>query len=297
MEVAVFGAGSLGSLIGGLLARHHDVVLVGRDPHVTAIRDDGLHVTGVEDFVVHPDATTDGRELSADLVAVTVKSFDTEAAARDLSTGRFDGVLSLQNGLGNEDVLADHLDCPVLAGATTHGAILQEPGLVEWSGRGEVVLGGWRPAESPLVERTARAFDEAGLDPRVESDMRYELWLKLAVNAAINPITALARVRNGAIRNGPAADLAREAAREVAAVARAQGTDLPADVAVQRVDAVAEATAENRSSMYEDVAAGERTEIDELNGSVVERAGGTDAPVNGLLTALVRAWEVGRGLR
>lgn len=299
MEVVVFGAGNLGSVVGGLLARVHDVTLVGREPHMGAIRTGGLQITGVETFVCHPDTTTDGTGLTADLAVVTVKSYDTATAAETLATGSFDAVLSLQNGLGNEAVLADHLDGPVLAGSTSHGALLREPGRVEWTGRGEVALGAWRPAASPEVGRVAAAFDDAGLDPRAVDDVRAELWLKLAVNTAINPVTALARLPNGAVRSGPAATLARAAAEETARVARAEGIDLPAADAVDQVMAVAEATAENRSSMHEDVVAGQRTEIDQLNGSVVDRAAdhGLDVPVNRTLTALVRAWEAGAGHR
>lgn len=299
MEVVIFGAGSLGSLVGGLLARTHDVTLVGRDPHMAAVDAAGLRVTGHDEFVVHPDTTTDGVSLTADLAVLTVKSFDTADAARALATGDVGAALSLQNGMGNEDVLAAQLECPVLAGSTTHGALLREPGVVEWTGRGDVVLGGWRPPETPLVERTAAAFEEAGLEPRVEADVRRALWSKLAVNAAINPVTALARVENGVLRDGGAADLAHEAARETAAVARGDGIALSDVAAVERVEAVVEATARNRSSMLEDVATGDRTEIDEINGYVVERAEtqGLDVPVNRVLAALVRAWEAGRGLR
>lgn len=297
MDVVVFGAGSLGSLVGGLLARTTDVTLVGRDPHMTAVREDGLRVSGVEEFVAHPAATTDGEGLAADLAVVTVKAFDTPVAARTLATGDIDAVLSLQNGMGNEDLLAEHLDGAVLAGTTTHGALLREPGHVEWTGRGEVVLGGWRPPETPRAEQTAAAFDAGGLQPTVEPDMRTELWRKLAVNAAINPVTALARVQNGALQSGPAAELGREAAREVARLARSNSVELSEATAVARVDAVAAATARNRSSMLEDVAAGERTEIDQITGYVVDQAGTVDVPVNRALTALVRTWEAGRDLR
>jgi 2-dehydropantoate 2-reductase len=299
MGIVDIGAGRRGGVVGGLLTRVHDVTLVGRDPHMRAIREHGLQVTGVEAFDCHPEVTTDGEGLAADLGVVTVKSYDTASAADALATGRFDAVLSLQNGLGNETVLADRLDCPVLAGSTSHGAMLREPGHVEWTGRGEVALGAWQPTETPEVGRVAAAFDDAGLDPRVVEDARAELWLKLAVNTAINPVTALARLPNGAVRSGPPATLARTAARETARVARAEGIDLPDDDTVDRVMAVAEATAENRSSMHEDVVAGHRTEIDQLNGAVVDRAAdhGLEVPVNRVLATLVRAWEVGAGHR
>lgn len=299
MEIVVFGAGSLGSLVGGLLTRAHDVTLVGREPHVSTVRESGLRVTGLEAFTVHPEATTDGTDLRADLAVVTVKGFDTETAAEALSTGTFRAVLSLQNGMGNEDVLAASLECAVLAGTTTHGAILREPGVVEWTGRGTVVVGPWQPPKTPLAEAAGGAFREADLDAEVVTDVRRRLWEKLAVNAAINPVTALARLENGALRSGPAAITANAAARETATVARAAGVDLPDSAAVARAEAVMAATASNRSSMYQDVAAGGRTEIDTITGYVVERAdeNGVEVPVNRTLLALVRAWEAGRGLR
>jgi 2-dehydropantoate 2-reductase len=92
MKVVVFGAGSLGSLLGGLLAREHDVTLIGRDPHVTAIRESGLRVEGAFEATTTPTATTDGTGLSGDVALVTVKAFDTEDAADALASGAFDAV-------------------------------------------------------------------------------------------------------------------------------------------------------------------------------------------------------------
>jgi len=299
MEVVVFGAGSLGSLVGGRLARVHDVTLVGREPHVAAVRESGLRVTGVETFETYPEATTDGTGLRADLAVVTVKAFDTAGAAADLATGSFEAVLSLQNGMGNESVLAAALDDPVLAGTTTDGARRGDPGVVEWTGRGTTVVGPWDPPTSPLTETVGEAFRAAGFDVEVVADVHRRLWEKLAVNAAINPTTALARVENGALRSGPAAETARAAAREAAAVARAEGYDLADDEAVALAAAVIEATAANRSSMCQDVAAGRRTEIDAIGGFLADRADarGVSVPVTRTLLGLVRAWEAGRGLR
>ena len=105
MDICVFGAGSLGSLVGGLLAREHAVTLVGRDPHVATVATEGLDLTGVLSETVHPDAGTTPPDR-ADLAVVTVKAFDTAAAARTLADCDLDCVLSLQNGLGNEATLA-----------------------------------------------------------------------------------------------------------------------------------------------------------------------------------------------
>lgn len=298
MEIVVFGAGSLGSLIGGLLAREHDVTLVGRDPHVRTVREKGLTVTGEFDFRVHPDATTDGTGLAAALVIVTVKSFDTAEAARELATGSFDAVLSLQNGLDNERILAERLD-RVLAGTVTYGARLREPGLVACTGEGEIALGPPEGGESPPAERIAAAFRTADVDAAAVEDVPRRLWLKLAINAGINPVTALARVRNGALADGPGGETARAATHETARVARAEGVRLTDREALSALDSVIDATGENRSSMLQDVEAGRRTEVDAITGAVVRHATdhGIDAPTNRHLLRLMRAWERGRSGR
>ncbi|MFB6108334.1 MAG: ketopantoate reductase family protein [Haloplanus sp.] len=300
MDVLVFGAGSLGSLLGGLLARTHDVTLVGRDPHVRAVREDGLRVDGVETFETRPSATTVGTGHAADLALVTVKAYDTETAAAALATGTFDAVCTLQNGMGNEETLASALDAPILAGTTTLGAKLAEPGRVEWRGRGTVTVGPWR-APATAVDRVASAL-ATDLDVTVADDVRARLWEKLAVNVAINPATALAGVENGALDravDADAASVAETAARETARVARAEGVDLAPEDAVEAVREVVAATARNRSSMCRDVTVGRRTEIDAIGGYVLARARADDVavPVTETLTTLVRAWERGEDLR
>ncbi|WP_207586515.1 2-dehydropantoate 2-reductase [Halomontanus rarus] len=299
MEIVVFGAGSLGSLVGGLLAQVHDVTLVARAAHADAIREHGLELAGEFDAVVHPEVTTDGSDLGADLAVVTVKSFDTEAAARTLSTGRFDAVCSLQNGMGNEAALATHLDAPILAGTATYGAVLREPGVVDCTGLGELVLGPADGGTSPIADRVGSAFDAAGLETVVADDMPRRLWEKLAVNAGINAVTALARTDNGAVLERPATELARAATREVARTARTHDVGLSNREALAAMESVAERTAANASSMRQDVRAGRRTEIDAINGFVVDRAddAGLEVPTNRLLAALIRTWERGRGVR
>ncbi|EMA29332.1 ketopantoate reductase family protein [Halobiforma nitratireducens] len=300
METVVFGAGSLGSLVGGLLAREHDVWLVAREDHARAVRESGLRLRGEFDDRVFPAATSDGRELEADLAVVTVKAFDTGAAADALATGSFDAVLSLQNGMGNEETLAGRLEgTPVLAGTATYGAVRREPGVVECTGRGEIVLGDRTGGVSQPAKEVGEAFTQAGIETAVVDDMPRWLWEKLAVNAGINPITALTATENGAVLGGPANDLAREATAEAARVARECGVAVSDREALEAVETVADATAPNTSSMAQDLQADRRTEIDAINGYVVDRAAerGIEVPTNRVLTALVRTWEHGRGIR
>jgi 2-dehydropantoate 2-reductase len=296
VQVIVFGAGSLGSLVGGLLASVHDVTLVGRDPHVEHVRRDGLRVVGAVEDRVAPAATTTVPDERFDLAVVTVKAFDTGTAADALATADLGAALSLQNGLGNEARLADTLTCPVLAGTCTYGARLVGPGRVECTGRGAVALGPSDGGISTAAENVGEAFRAADIETTVASDMPRRLWEKLAVNAGINAVTALARVENGALLDGPARRPARDAAVEAACVARERGVDLSDEAAATAVERVADTTAANRSSMLQDVDAGERTEVDAINGAVVERAD-QPVPVNETLTALLRAWERERGVR
>ncbi|WP_324665166.1 ketopantoate reductase family protein [Haloarcula sediminis] len=289
MHIAVVGAGSLGSLLGGLLAPEHDVTLVGRDPHMRQVADEGLSVTGVEAFRIHPAARTDVPD-AADLAVVAVKSGDTAAVADQLVDCDLDACLSVQNGMGNEATLADALDCPVLAGTCTYGARLDEPGTVAFTGRGEVVLGARGGGASETADRVGAALADAGVETAVAADMPTRLWAKLAVNAAINAVTALARVENGALADGPGAAVAADAARETARVAREQGVDLTDERAVELTRQVVRDTAANRSSMLQDIESGRPTEIDAINGYVV-RAADDPVPVNETLARLVRTWE------
>jgi 2-dehydropantoate 2-reductase len=296
MEIVVFGAGALGSLVGGLLARDHTVTLVGRDPHVTTVREQGLQVRGAVETTVHPRATTDGTGLDADLAIVTVKAGDTATAGEQLATGNVELVWSLTNGLV-EERLHDSLGDRVLAGTATYGAELPDPGVVRCTGVGELHVGelAWgvddHSEPSRRARRVAAACRVAGLAATADPEMATRRWRKLAVNAGINAVTALARVENAALSE-PTPSVAARAARETARVARASGTDLPDETAVGAVETVAAATADNQSSMLQDVRTGRPTEVDAINGAVVQRGEtlGVDTPTNRTLAELLRLW-------
>lgn len=300
MEIAVVGAGSLGSLVGGILSRVHDVTLVGRDRHVTAVEASGLHVFGAIEHHAEPAAKTTYAGIDPDLVVVTVKSYDTASVAETLAGHPPPTVLSLQNGMGNEEVLAERLgpETTVLAGTATYGAMYRGPGRVECTGVGKIRLGPWEGGRVPVANRVGDAFTAAGFDCTVADDMTRHLWGKLAVNAGINPVTALSRTENGALAEGPLHEVATDATREVARVARSCGVSISEADAVEALDRVVRSTAANTSSMARDVRDGRQTEIDAINGYVVKRAPATlPVPVNGTLYRLLVSWERARGLR
>jgi 2-dehydropantoate 2-reductase len=289
MDITIVGAGSLGSLLGGFLERAHDVTLVGREPHVSAIIRDGLTVSGIQSFSVDPHATTAVPD-STDLAVVAVKSYDTATVATQLADSTVDTCLSVQNGMGNEETLSAELDCPVLAGTCTYGARRETSGTVTYTGEGTVTLGPRTGGESEIGQRIGQAFGQAGISTTVSGAMPTKQWEKLAVNAAINATTALARVENGLLAEGPGWEIATEAASEVARVARTQGIELPDERALELTRQVITDTSGNRSSMCQDIDASNRTEIDSINGYVVDMAE-NPVPVNRTLTNLIRTWE------
>jgi 2-dehydropantoate 2-reductase len=278
----------LGTLLGALLARAGvDVHLVGRESVVRAF-EDGVNVEGIENFVVRPSISTESRD--AEVTLVTVKSYDTSDAADALApvVGAEDTVVSLQNGMGNEEVLDETLEATVLGGTTTYGANLRLKGspYVEYTGRSEVVVGDYRGGSSHEAERVAETLEP--LNSHATDEMDVALWEKLAVNCAINPTTALTRLTNGEAAES-ASDVMRAAVEEVELVAHEQGVSI--EGTPERALEVARATAQNESSTLQDVRAGRRTEIDALNGFVVERARETDTyvPTNETLYSLVKS--------
>ncbi|MEF8773434.1 MAG: 2-dehydropantoate 2-reductase [Halobacteriales archaeon] len=300
MHVMVIGSGAMGALFGGRLAdAGEDVTLVDVwEEHVEAINRNGLEMETPDGEMktIPVDATTDPETVSdVDLALVFVKSTHTEEAVRG-ARDALDGadVLTLQNGLGNPDALADVVDeSQVIAGVTAHGSTLVEPGAIRHAGRGKTRIGRYFDDNGSRVEEVAAAFTDAGIETTVAEDVRSAIWEKILVNVGINPVTALTRVRNGLLaETEPGQRVVRAAVSEAKRVAEAEGVDIEDDV-VEYVLEVAEQTAANKSSMRQDVEAGRTTEIEKLNAAVVRRADehGVAVPVNETLVDLIRLAE------
>ncbi len=300
MRVAIFGVGALGCLFGARLSPHAEVTLVGRWPEqLAALRGGPLHImeAGGGEWDVWLRATDDARAAGpADVALILTKTPKTEAAAQGAARALApDGLaITLQNGLGNLEVLARHVGPEHAAlGVTTQGATLAGPGRLIAAGGGPTALA-TRPAIDGRVRHFADLCARAGVDVRVADDVDALLWGKLAVSAAINPLTALLRVPNGALLESPwARELLRQAADEVAAVAAARGIRLPFDNAGAQAEQVARQTAPNLSSMLQDVLRGAESESEAISGAVVRAAevAGVDVLANRLLYALVRALD------
>lgn len=300
MRIGVLGAGSLGSLVAGRLAASGtDVSILGREnDHLDRIRSHGIVVETPDgtELVGEVEASSDPSVVAGvDALLVCVKSYDTDQALSVVSphlTPDVD-VVTLQNGLGNAETIAEHVpERCIVAGTTTHGATRDGPGLVRHAGGGDTRIGRYYAENDDAVDALAAELTRAGIDTDVVARVRDAVWEKVLVNAGINAATALARVPNGALADGPGARVLREAVQEGVRVAEGDGRDVPDDMVERALD-VAERTATNRSSMRQDLESGGRTEIDALNGELVRRADhlGVRAPVNRTLTDLVKLAE------
>lgn len=295
MEILVFGAGAMGSFFGGLLSRRNRVTLVCRKEHADAIRRSGLRITGKTSLIAHPKVATSIAGIKPpDLVLVATKAYDTASAARSLRRFAARATwLTLQNGLDNAEVLA-RTARRVVAGVTSHGVTFLRPGEIRHAGIGDTAIGAYAGVGDADVEKIRALFDEAGVRARVSQDIRLDLWLKVLVNAGINPLAALTRLRNGYLVSTPplAAALASVIA-EGAAVARAEGVDIGDGEATDLAAKVARRTRENKASMLQDIEHGRRTEIEAITGAILRAAArrGIAAPLNALAYGLVRGLE------
>jgi len=300
MKITIIGAGAMGSLFGALLAESGcDVRLVDVwIEHVKMINEKGLHIERERKRrVVKLKAVAETDRLGqADLIIIFVKSTQTADAAKTAQQimGQTCPVLTLQNGMGNADIIAEAIgaEC-VVAGTTSHGATLLAPGSIRHAGVGPTVIGMWAGGDPSQARVIAETFNAAGIETKVVEEVRSVLWDKLLVNIGINAVTALTGIKNGQILDLEVTKkLSQAAVEEAMAIARMQGVAVRDD-AVAHVLKVAEATGPNRSSMGQDIDNHRQTEIGAINGVVVRegRKCGLETPVNDTLTALIETLQ------
>jgi len=296
MQILVVGAGAMGCLFAARLRRAgFQVVLYEKiASRAKSIQDRGIEVNGISGaYRVKVPAFSESPPVHADWVLLCVKSTDTREAAETVSrwVKPESVVLTLQNGLGNVDILKEIFgEERVLCGVTAEGATVLGAGKIRHAGQGETVIGPVRDRDE-RVQALVSAFNRAGFQTRGAPDVDQLIWGKLIVNVGINALAALTRLKNGRLPQieGTRRIMAR-AVEEAAAVARAKGIELPYADPLDRVVAVCQATAKNVASMLQDVLHEKTTEIDFINGAILREgmALGIDTPVNAVLTALVQ---------
>lgn len=295
MRFLIFGAGALGSLIGALLSQRNEVTLVGRKDHISKIDREGLRISGLTETLARPIAVEKIEDAASyEFIFITVKSYDTKNAMENLaSLGELGTIVTMQNGLGNLEIVEEFAD-RVIGGTTSHGATFREPGEVLHAGIGDTIIGGSKGVSQEDLNLLAEELTACGMKTDVTQNLTGEIWAKAVVNAGINPLTAILRAKNGfLLKHVPLTAILEEACLEAIRVAEARDISLPKDDLVERTKRVVQITAENMSSMFQDVANGKRTEIDSITGEIV-RLGeekGVGTPINSTLLAMVKGIE------
>ena len=301
MRICVVGCGAVGSLFAANLARLDDVEVWAYDlarDHVDAINARGLRLSGAGEVVGRVRATTDAGELPpCDFGIMATKAMHTATAIATTAHAFADGsVASVQNGIGNEESIAEHVR-RVIRGTTFPAGRILGPGHVQWDVKGDTTIGPFEPSPAPLpdVERLADACTRAGMPTAAVEDARGPQWRKLIFNAATNPIGALTGLTHGRVCERP--DLRRLVSGlvdEGKAVAAAQGIELDADPE-ELIDHAArpDVAYDHKASMLQDIEARRATEIDYLNGGIARFGCEHDVPtpLNDAILALVKGME------
>jgi 2-dehydropantoate 2-reductase len=299
--VTIVGCGAVGSLFAANLAQLDDVEVWAFDldrEHVAAINELGLRLSGAGEVVGKLRATTDAAELPpSDFGIVATKCMHTAPAIEATAAAFANGcVCSVQNGVGNEEVLAQHVE-RVIRGTTFPAGRVVEPGHVQWDVKGDTTIGPFEPRPAPMadIEQLADACTRGGMPTQAVADARGPQWRKLIFNAATNPIGALTGLTHGrVVEDAGLRRLVSQLVDEGKAVAAAQGIELDADPE-ELIDHAArpDVAYDHKASMLQDVEALKPTEIDYLNGGISRfgREQSVPTPMNDAVTALIKGLE------
>ena len=304
MKLGVVGSGAVGSLFAAHLATLEDVevwVYDVSEAHVAAINENGLRLTGVGEVLSHPTATTSGRDLPAlDFGIVATKGMHTGAAIEATAHAFTDGaVCSVQNGIGNEEVIAEYVP-RVIRGTTFPAGRVVSPGVVQWDTAGSTWIGPFepKPAKMSEVEELAETLTRAGMHTLALEDARGSQWTKLIFNAASNALCSLTGLPHGrAALHQDVRWVMDEIIEEGKAVAAAIGIEMEKDPAILLEESI-EMALDHKPSMLQDVLAHRPTEIDQLNGGICRFGDelGVATPFNrsawSLLRGLEASWEL-----
>jgi 2-dehydropantoate 2-reductase len=304
MRVTVMGTGGTGGYFGGLLARAgEEVTFVARGAHLAAIRAKGLRVRSrlVGDFTVPARATDDPADSApADLVLFCVKAYDTESAAEQLrpAVGPDTVVLPVQNGIDSAERIGRVVGpAHVIAGLAGVSSVVEAPGVIEHRAGPDVIQFGELDGQpSARTQRIADTLSRAGIKAHVRPDMRVALWEKFVLICGLSGLTALTRLPLGAVLACPETrTLFRQAMEETEAVGRAEGAPVPDGHAERMVQFFEGSDPGIRGSLYYDLAAGRRLEIETLNGTVVRlgRRHGISTPANFAVYASLKPYAEG----
>lgn len=311
MKILIVGPGALGCLFAGYLTKNgQDVWVLDKHPQrAEKIKHNGINIEGINStHNIKVNITTKIEDLKKlDLILICVKSYDTEAAVKSIKplVGETTYVLTLQNGLGNIEAIAEIVgENNVIGGVTSHGSTLLGDGHIKHCGKGETVIGRWQPSGKRqtkqwkiprrTLEDIADVLKDAGFPTKVTDKIKDIMWSKLIINVGINAVTAITRLKNGQIiEHEGARQVLKQAVLEASKIARRKKISLDYSDPVKKVESVCSQTALNMSSMLQDVLKKKKTEVDFINGAIVREGEdlGIPTPVNSVLTDIIKTIE------
>jgi 2-dehydropantoate 2-reductase len=300
MKVCVVGCGAVGSIFAAHLARRGEAEVYAYDvskDHVEAIRRKGLRLSGAADFTAPVHATSDAKEIPVcDFGIIATKSTHTRGAIEQTAHifNESSAVCSVQNGVGNEEIIAERVRY-VIRGTTFPAGHIVEPGHVGYDIAGDTWVGPFEPTNTPMDRVTAFAqlLSRAGLNVIALEDARGAQWTKLIFNASTNPVGALTLLHHGAATRLPATgELFDALIAEGEAVAKAMGIKLHGDARAMVLKG-ANAPGKHKASMFQDVLAKRQTEVDFMNGAIVNWGAkhNVPTPLNKTMWALIKGLE------
>lgn len=301
MKIAIIGAGSMGSLYGAYLHNSgEEVYLINRwEEHINVINTEGLIIEEREKKLkFYPKAVTNSRDIGiVDLAIIFVKSTKTEEAILENKNiiGKNTYVLSLQNGYGNGEKIEKYINKDrIIVGTTGEGCTTIKAGYIKHAGSGDTYIGMFSGKEDSILENLENILNYSGFNVHICKDPSQLIWNKLIINVGINAITAILKIKNGELlKQNTAKSIMKNAVIEAVKVANAKGFNFDEEEMIDKVEKVALKTAENKSSMLQDISNNKKTEIEVINGAIV-REGiklNIKTPVNETLTNLIIALE------
>lgn len=296
MRIAFIGSGAIGSLFGGLLKKGGaDVLLIGRQNHVEAIRKNGLLISGLEEFNVRIDASSNPLDAKgSDLLVITTKAYDTKKALSDIVPILGDNVkvMSLQNGAGNIEEISRVVGKQNIVGAVTSmGAFLEKPGRVQFRGRGTTTIGAISE-ENKNAKEIVNIFNGAGIKAQITNDIKSEIWSKVVINSAINNLASIFDGENGILLDQNLIGIVKEITTEGKTILQKGGINISDDIFENTVDVIKN-TSRNINSTLLDLRKGNRTEIDYISGKIIELGDKLNipAPYNKALLSMIKYKE------
>lgn len=282
MRIAFIGSGAIGSLFGGLLKKGGaDVLLIGRQNHVEAIRKNGLFISGIDEFNIRIDASSNPLDAKgSDIFVITTKAYDTRKALLDIMPILNENavVMSLQNGAGNIEEISRLVEKQNIVGAVTSmGAFLEKPGKVQFRGKGNTIIGALSK-ENKNAKEIVNIFNGARIKAQFTNDIKSEIWSKVIINTAINALASIFDAENGILLDENLIEIVKEITTEGKKILQKDGVNIPEDIFEKTVDVIKN-TSNNINSTLSDLRKGNRTEIDYISGKVIELGDKLSLPV------------------